>query len=632
MSYRSFKRVLGESSLERKTRILFGISILVLIGASFFWVNRITEDQILSSLVDKARSLTTVYLLEVHMVSRARLDGDSPADEDEMVFQMLSEVAKTNDFRASMVVLRDDLVRAQTRPQLADPRDRDALARRLARAAELQHQENLKFIEGFQNVEPTGEGEAAPLEDASDASREPLWYYRFTDDERYIFYTPMIFKSTCISCHGVPEHDLALPELDRDQAIQTFDSAPVAFFRIELPQTEAKNAITQSRAILMAVAIVTAFMSMLALYLIVRYVIVKPLRHLRDVTEEVGHGRMDVRAELNTGDEFEELARSLNRMLRHLIDSQVELQAVNRDLDRKVDEQAQLNLKLYETNQVRSEFLANLSHELRTPLNSIIGFSELLEGAATLTARQRRYAANIRKSGRLLLDLINNILDLAKLEAGKMEASPTEFAIQQLAANQCDMVRNLAERKNIQLILCVDNELPPVFQDQVKVRQILTNLLSNAIKFTPDGGRINVTIDQTDQDQLRIAVADTGVGIGPRDQAIIFEKFRQGPSAIGTDALTREVSGTGLGLSIVKELCILLGGDIELTSELGKGSQFVVVVPWRLKPTPRIHSELAQTIDEITKAGRVDFSRTQAAPQPPSPPETESEMQTETPS
>ena len=618
MSYRSFKRVLGESSLERKTRILFGISILVLIGASFFWINRITEDQILSSLVDKARSLTTVYLLEVHMVSRARLEGGSPADEDEMVFQMLSEVAKTNDFRASMVVLRDDLVRAQTQPQLVDPRDRDALMRRSVRAAELQHQENVKFIEGFQNVEPASEGEAAPLADASDDSQEPLWYYRFTDDERYIFYTPMIFKSTCISCHGVPQHDLALPQLDRDQAIQTFDSAPVAFFRIELPQTEAKNAITQSRAILMAVAIVTAFMSMLALYLIVRYVIVKPLRHLRDVTEEVGHGRMDVRAELNTGDEFEELARSLNRMLRHLIDSQVALQTVNRDLDRKVDEQAQLNLKLYETNQVKSEFLANMSHELRTPLNSIIGFSEILEDASTLTDRQRRYAANIRKSGRLLLDLINNILDLAKLEAGKMEASPTEFQIEQLAASQCDMVRTLAERKNIQLMLCVDEDLPHLFQDQVKIRQILTNLLSNAIKFTPDGGRINVSVNRTDSGELRIEVADTGVGIGPDDQAIIFEKFRQGPSAIGNDALTREVSGTGLGLSIVKELCILLGGEIELISELGKGSRFVVVLPWRLKPTSRLQSELAQTIDEITKPGRVDFSRTQTAPQPPS--------------
>lgn len=616
MSYRSIKRVLGESSLERKIRILFGISILVLIGGSFYWVNRITENQILISLLDKARSLTTVYLLEVHMIHRARPDSDGVGD-DEMVFQMLSDVVKTNEFRASMVTFESDRSWANTRPQPIDAEDRDALLRRLDRVAELQRRELEKFVSGQMGVDESDEGEAVPMDIASDESEEPLWHYRFTNDERYIFYAPLVFKANCITCHNVPEFDEALPGLPPDQASRLIEQAPVAFFRVELPQTEAKNAITQSRAILITVAIVTAFLSMVALYLIVRYVIVKPLRHLRDVTEEVGHGRLDVRAELNTGDEFEELARSLNRMLRHLVDSQIELQNVNRDLDRKVDEQAQLNLKLYETNQVKSEFLANMSHELRTPLNSIIGFSEILEAADTLNEKQHRYASNIRRSGKLLLDLINNILDLAKLEAGKMEATPTEFHIEQLASNLCDMVRNLAEKKNIQLMLCVPDDLPTVFQDQVKVRQILTNLLSNAIKFTPEGGRINVTIERTADEQLVIQVTDTGVGIAPDDQAIIFEKFRQGPSAIGEDSLTREVSGTGLGLSIVKELCILLGGTIELESELGKGSTFTVRLPWRMKLKPRINSELAQTIEEFSKGGRVDFSRTQSAPQPP---------------
>jgi two-component system sensor histidine kinase BarA len=148
---------------------------------------------------------------------------------------------------------------------------------------------------------------------------------------------------------------------------------------------------------------------------------------------------MDVRAELNTGDEFEELSRSFNRMLRHLHDTQLALQSANDDLDKKVDEQAQLNLKLYEMNQVKSEFLANMSHELRTPLNSIIGFSEILEHAKGLEAKQTRFASNIRNSGRLLLDLINDILDLAKLEAGKMEVKPAEFSVHQLVNELCDM-------------------------------------------------------------------------------------------------------------------------------------------------------------------------------------------------
>jgi len=304
-------------------------------------------------------------------------------------------------------------------------------------------------------------------------------------------------------------------------------------------------------------------------------------------------------------------------MLRHLLDTQIALQSANEDLDSKVDEQAQLNLKLYEMNQVKSEFLANMSHELRTPLNSIIGFSEILENAKGLENKQVRFASNIRNSGRVLLDLINDILDLAKLEAGKMEIKPSDFKIDPLIGQLCDMVRNLAESKNIKLVYEANADLPELFQDKIKIRQIVTNLLSNAIKFTPEGGRINVNVNRLDGDRLEIAVQDTGIGIAEADQSIVFEKFRQGPSAIGGDALTREVSGTGLGLSIVKELCILLGGEIELESEVGKGSKFTVRLPWNLKLVPKINSEISQTIDEITKSQRVDFARANLSPKPP---------------
>ena len=608
MSYRSIKRVLGESSLERKIRILFGVCLLILIGAAFFWVSRITEDQILNSLVDKSRSLTTVYLLEEHMINQAR-DRTDKIYGNKAVFEGLSDHVQTNEFQASMVALSRTSVRQDTRPSEVDQQDRSKLAKMIPLAAQLQHIENKKLVNLEKPLTPEESARYAEL--IKQVNHES--HYRFTDDEKYIYYTPMIFNSTCMLCHLSDQGSM---ELAGEEAVEQLDETPISFFRIELPQTEAKNAITQARAILMTVAIVTVFISMMALYLIVRYVIVKPLRHLRDVTEEVGHGRMDVRAELNTADEFEELARSLNRMLRHLLDSQMALQSANNDLDRKVDEQAQLNLKLYETNQVKSEFLANMSHELRTPLNSIIGFSEILEDTDTLSDRQKRYASNIRKSGRLLLDLINNILDLAKLEAGKMEAIPVEFKIEQLASNLCDMVRGLAEKKNIQLVLCSEDGLPGAFQDQIKIRQVLTNLLSNAIKFTPEGGRINVTVEQTADEEMMIKVTDTGVGIAEDDQEIVFEKFRQGPSAIGSDALTREFSGTGLGLSIVKELCKLLGGSIRLNSELGKGSTFTVTLPWSLSLAPRINSEITETINEITKNQRVDFARTSLMEQP----------------
>ena len=232
-------------------------------------------------------------------------------------------------------------------------------------------------------------------------------------------------------------------------------------------------------------------------------------------------------------------------------------------------------MHLYEMNQIKSDFLANMSHELRTPLNSIIGFSEILEDVDALNIRQKKFASNIRRSGRDLLELINNILDLAKLEAGKMEATPTEFPVAVLASNLAEMMRPLAERKNIKLVLNARSDVPPLFQDQIKIRQILTNLLSNAIKFTPEGGRINVDIERSIDNRFTMRVSDTGVGIPTSEQEVIFEKFRQGPAAVGENTLTREVSGTGLGLSIVKELCILLDGSIELESEVGKGLSLI---------------------------------------------------------
>jgi signal transduction histidine kinase len=218
-------------------------------------------------------------------------------------------------------------------------------------------------------------------------------------------------------------------------------------------------------------------------------------------------------------------------------------------------------------------------------LNSIIGFSEVLQGIESLTDKQKRYAQNIQKSGRLLLEMINDILDLAKMEAGKMEVRPSEFAIATIVHAQCDMVRSLAEEKNIDLEVSVRADDAALYQDQAKVQQILTNLLSNAIKFTPEGGRIMVSADGEESKSLKLTVADTGVGIAEEDREVIFEKFRQSRTVSGEDGLTREYSGTGLGLSIVRELCKLLGGEIELTSQLGRGSTFTIYLPWVWSPS-----------------------------------------------
>jgi two-component system, NarL family, sensor histidine kinase BarA len=259
-------------------------------------------------------------------------------------------------------------------------------------------------------------------------------------------------------------------------------------------------------------------------------------------------------------------------------------------------------MHLFEMNRLKSDFLANMSHELRTPLNSIIGFADILQGLESLDVRHRRYASNIGRSGRSLLEIINDILDLAKLESGRMECRPSEFSIEALVQENCDMVRSLSEEKNIDLEARVPEGLPLVYQDQGKVQQIVTNLLSNAIKFTPEGGRITVSAYPVNDDTLALVVADTGIGIAEEDRQVIFEKFRQGSAVLGRDNLTREYSGTGLGLSIVKELCRLLEGEITFASEVGKGTEFSVLLPWRWSKPTRHDASLSNRIDELTRS------------------------------
>jgi len=318
----------------------------------------------------------------------------------------------------------------------------------------------------------------------------------------------------------------------------------------------------------------------------VRYVIVKPVLHLQDVSDAIAHGDLDQRADIRTGDEFEELSHAFNRMLRHLVTVQDELRLVNSSLDRKVDELAQANLSLHEMNKMKGDFLATMSHELRTPLNSILGFSDVLAEADNITEKQRKFLSNIQTSGQNLLTLINDILDLAKLEAAKMEVHVAEFDVAELVERLVGGIRPLAERKNIELKWEVDSQIPVANQDAGKLQQILDNLLSNAVKFTPEGGRIFVQAYVEPENWLVLVVADTGIGIPLDDQGTIFEKFRQGSAADQgeADLLTREYEGTGLGLSIVKELTRLLGGEVFLESEFGKGSTFSVRVPLRLHP------------------------------------------------
>jgi len=222
----------------------------------------------------------------------------------------------------------------------------------------------------------------------------------------------------------------------------------------------------------------------------------------------------------------------------------------------------------------KSEFLANMSHELRTPLNAIIGFSEILAEKmfGDINEKQTEYLQDILESGRHLLSLINDILDLSKIEAGRMELEWSEFDLPTALENALILVRERASRRGIKLGSTIDERLGMIGGDERKVKQVLLNLLSNALKFTPEGGRIDVGA-RLDGEVAEVSVADTGIGIAPGDQEAVFEEFRQ------VGAADKKAEGTGLGLALSRKFIELHGGRIWVESEVGKGSTFRFTLP-----------------------------------------------------
>jgi signal transduction histidine kinase/CheY-like chemotaxis protein len=263
-----------------------------------------------------------------------------------------------------------------------------------------------------------------------------------------------------------------------------------------------------------------------------------------------------------------------------------DIERMNADLERKVKERTQelevvnqklqeSNLELQRANSLKSEFLANMSHELRTPLNAIIGFSELLldTGSGALTEDQKDYVADILSSGRHLLELINEILDLSKIEAGKMKPMLEEFEIGPVVEEAMAFQRVEAGRKHIELVSEVEEAALEVRADRGKVKQIMNNLLSNAVKFTHPGGRVTLR-SRRDRDGLAISVIDTGIGIKDEDQDRIFQAFTQVDGSYA-----RRYQGTGLGLTLVKKFVEMHAGRISLTSRFGEGSDFTFTIP-----------------------------------------------------
>jgi len=574
------KRRKSHTTLERRGRFIFGGFILLTVIACMWWPYWQIEQAVWSGEADRAQVLARAYLQDFHA---ERFLAADPKSSEPLRRTMVEQLKRFGPMRSEK-----------------EPR-------------------RLHFgpaAPGQPQVPPAG---LSPFEDASVKT-----FLRHANERRnglpsgesFLYAQAFRAETECLACHS---------EYKAGEIIDVL--------ALDLNAREANKTLLVDHLILLAAGLLVVALSMAFFYAVFRYSVVRPIRHLKDVADRVSEGDLQVRTEINTGNELQDLSDALNHMLDELAKTQAELRAATAARDAKLDELAKANVALFEMNQVKNKFLTTMSHELRTPLNSILGFAQILGDSPAVGAdpKLQRYAHNIQSSGRMLLEMINDLLDLAKIEAGRIQVRCEKVSPQDIVEVVCGMVRPMLAEMPLTFSYEVAPDVPLMMTDGIKVQQILYNLLSNAIKFTAEG-EVKVTVrtvtgpDRETADAepsggesspslaehapvdahaaaggglpaggeaagmphakegapapaatptlVAFAVSDTGPGI-PRDEHLrIFERFTQLDSGH-----TRRYRGTGLGLSIVKELTALLGGTVLVDSEVGRGSTFTVVLP-----------------------------------------------------
>jgi signal transduction histidine kinase len=510
-------------SLAAKCRLLFGVAILFVLALAllipYFWMNKLTE----KSLSDAGRAI-------VNTVYERHFKLDKVSEKSPVMLDESGAIKQTQSSRINWI--------------------------RFSTGTSEQNWKNQLDAQQIQRIE-----ELLKQQQRTD---ERTWIDEINGNIETTYVNIVRANKRCLSCHSA------------EGSAPTFAlSEPVGAVIVQMPGREISRTVLMNWVCIITAGLLAGAGAIVAFYIIAQRIILSPIRQLRAMVNNVSQGNLEVRCGIKTNDEFERLGDALNAMLDSLVQGQEKLRVANKQLDEKITELSERNIELFRANKLKGEFLANMSHEFRTPLNAILGFAEILrEKPAEDTAKSKRYAENIISSGKNLLNMINDLLEMAKMEAGKIELHIEKTSIPELCRGIIAFFSPLTEKQKLKVRLAVDENIPLIKTDAGKVQQILYNLLNNAVKFTPENGKVEIKAFMPDDQTVRISVSDTGPGIEEADKEKIFEKFRQADGS-----LTRTQPGTGLGLAISTELAKLMSGKIGLESTAGEGATFWLDLP-----------------------------------------------------
>lgn len=413
--------------------------------------------------------------------------------------------------------------------------------------------------------------------------------------ERYLY--ALHIKEDCLLCHGPKEQ---APEFIKKNYITGYNykvGEVRGAISVIVPKEIAEQRFTAEIIFFITIASTSVLLIVAIIFLTTRK-FMEPIERLtKTVTAITKTGNLSAKVDISSKDEVGQLAMAFN-------DMSTKLQSSYAMLEQRIAEKTahlqKANVELERANKLKSEFLANMSHELRTPLNAIIGFAEVLRDkiAGELNEEQIEFVKDIHSSGQHLLQMINDILDLSKIEAGKMVLLYEVFLVPEAIENVYTILKGLADKKKLQIKTIIQPKVHAIEADRVKFKQILYNLLSNAIKFTPQNGYITVDANVVDE-KLQISVSDTGIGLKPEDKKKVFKEFWQADSSF-----SRKYEGTGLGLALTKRIIDMHEGNIWFESEYGKGSTFYFSLPLKAShKTPKLKEpeSIPQQVEQVAE-------------------------------